>query len=556
METIDFREETELNILIVDDEMNIRKTLSLWLKSHGHQTRQAGSASAAREENGANKFDLLFLDLRLGAENGLELIPALLADSPWLKIVVMTAYSSIDTAVQAMKLGAFDYIAKPFTPEQIDLVIQKAEQANGRYTRLERYYRGDYPLLYPRPEAEEVRVYINYAKYVVDIALGYYLGQPVKYDHNPTRRGAALPGWQEEGLPVGESAIDLAPLLRCYDCQHISQTDLEIGRSMGVMGEGLELCYASSDAHPYPKSASIDPRNGILVCDTTVEHRKLCALIWEKRETTQRVPYYALTLYTDRTERDYRSDSLKNAIFHQVGETREHFFGAVPVIDYGNNRERQGDFEQITSLIDAYNGLMSSRLTDKKKFVDALLVFFGMTLRDGDEAKLAQEKFLDGAPLDARAEYIQKTFDEQSVQVLADALVREMHKMTLTVDMSDEKFAGNSSGQALKLKLLTMELLVKGKMRQMEQGLKERFQLYNHWLVTMGEMKPVGIEDVDVVFTVNLPVNEGEVVDMVARLQGIVDDQTLLSQLWFVSDPKEAVDNLRRQKALENGKEQ
>lgn len=230
--------------------------------------------------------------------------------------------------------------------------------------------------------------------------------------------------------------------------------------------------------------------------------------------------------------------------------------GRCPVIAYGNNRERQGDFEQITSLIDAYNGLMSSRLTDKKKFVDALLVFFGMTLRDGDEEKLAREKFLDGAPLDARAEYIQKTFDEQSVQVLADALVREMHKMTLTVDMSDEKFAGNSSGQALKLKLLTMDLLVKGKMRQMEQGLKERFQLYNRWLVTMGEMKPVGVEDVDVVFTVNLPVNEAEVVDMVTSLQGIVDDQTLLSQLWFVSDPKEAVDNLRRQKALEGGPEQ
>ena len=128
--------------------------------------------------------------------------------------------------------------------------------------------------------------------------------------------------------------------------------------------------------------------------------------------------------------------------------------------------------------------------------------------------------------------------------------------MTLTVDMSDEKFAGNSSGQALKLKLLTMNLLVKGKMRQMEQGLKERFQLYNRWLVTMGEMKPVGVEDVDVVFTVDLPVNEAEVVEMVTSLQGIVDDQTLLSQLWFVSDPKEAVDNLRRQKALEGSQEQ
>ena len=199
-------------------------------------------------------------------------------------------------------------------------------------------------------------------------------------------------------------------------------------------------------------------------------------------------------------------------------------------------------------LIDNYDELMSNRLTDKKKFVDALLVFFGMTLRDGDDEKLAQEKFLDGAPLDARAEYIQKTFDESSVQVLADALVREMHKMTMTVDMSDEQFAGNSSGQALKLKLLTMNLLAKNKMRRMEKGLKERFSLYNHWLVTHGDMAPVGVNDIDVVFTLSMPINESEIVQMVTSLQGIVDDRTLLSQLWFVRDPAEAAENIRRQK--------
>lgn len=235
-------------------------------------------------------------------------------------------------------------------------------------------------------------------------------------------------------------------------------------------------------------------------------------------------------------------------MFHQVGETREHFFGGVPVIAYTNNEERQGDFEQITSLIDAYNQLMSSRLTDKKKFVDALLVFFGMTLREGDESRLATEKFLDGCAAGRRVEYIQKTFDETSVQVLADALVREMHKMTLTVDMSDEKFSGNASGQALKLKLLTMNLLVKNKIRRMERGLKERFALYNRWLVTMGEMKRVGVNDVDVVFTVNMPINEAETVELVTQLQGIVDDQTLLSQLWFVRDPAEAAENIRRQR--------
>ena len=61
-------------------------------------------------------------------------------------------------------------------------------------------------------------------------------------------------------------------------------------------------------------------------------------------------------------------------------------------------------------------------------------------------------------------------------------------------------------------------------------------------------MKPVGINDVDVVFTVNMPINEAETVELVTQLQGIVDDQTLLSQLWFIRDPAEAAENIRRQR--------
>ena len=250
--------------------------------------------------------------------------------------------------------------------------IRKAEIANGRYGRLDRYYRGDHDIFHRPGDREEVRVAVNYAKYVVDIALGYYLGEGVKYDANPC---------------------------------------------------GLELCYASSETDPRPRSAAIDPRNGILVCDTSVEHNKLFALLWDRQETPSGERYYAVTCYTDRTRRDYRSGDLETALFHPVSPAIDHYFGAVPVIAYENNAERQGDFEQIMSLIDAYDGLMSSRLTDKKKFVDALLVFFGMTLAPGEEEKLLKERFIDGAPLDARAEYIQKTFDEAGVQVLAEALV-------------------------------------------------------------------------------------------------------------------------------------
>lgn len=433
----------------------------------------------------------------------------------------------------------------------LQYLISAAEMANNRYDKLDRYYRGEHDNRKKPPDRNESVVTINYAKYITDIILGYYLGEPVKYDVNPKKdKSVAAAGTDATAynLSAIDKPLDIAPLQDAYDAQQIAAIDADIGKYMGVMGDCLELCYASDDEVPMPRSAYIDPRSGVLVCDTTVEHRKLFGLVWDKRQTVAGQTYYAVSIYTDTSVQEFRCDDLSAAVFAPAADRRAHYFGAVPLIAYTNNRERQGDFEQIISLIDAYDELMSNRLTDKKKFVDALLVFFGMTLREGDEEKLALEKFLDGAPLDARAEYIQKTFDESSVQVLADALVREMHKMTLTVDMSDEQFAGNSSGQALKLKLLTMNLLAKNKMRRMEKGLKERFSLYNHWLVMRGDMDTVGVNDIDVVFTLSLPINESEIVQMVTSLQGIVDDRTLLSQLWFIRDPAEAAENVKRQK--------
>jgi SPP1 family phage portal protein len=437
------------------------------------------------------------------------------------------------------------------SPEVLRWCVQKAEAANGRYDRLNDYYLGKHPVLVGGKK-DDVKVAVNYAKYVVDITRGYYLGVGVKYDANDRQSHGTEPkaagDVETAGTLAQGEAIDLSPLLACYDAQQIGKVDSKIGKRMGVFGDCLELCYASSDEEPSPRSACIDPRSGVLVRDTSVEHNKLFALLWEKRERTNGSTYYHVTVYTDRTIRSYEAESLTAASFKGVNDPEEHFFGAVPVIAYENNDERQGDFEQIIPMIDAYNGLMSNRFTDKKKFVNALLVFYGMTLGEGDQKVIAEEKTLDGVPIDARVEYIQKTFDEAGVQVLADTTVREIHKMTLTVDMSDEKFSGNSSGQALKLKLLTMNLLVKNKIQQMEEGLKERLALYNNWLVTASRMKPFSVTDVDVRFTVSTPINEAELVQLVTQLQGIVDDQTLLSQLWFIKDPAEAVENVRRQK--------
>jgi NtrC-family two-component system response regulator AlgB len=118
--------EDRLNVLVVDDEANIRRVLSLCLETRGHRITAVGRFAEALAEAGRQAFDLAFIDLRLGTDNGLDLIPPLLSESPWLKIVVITAYASVDTAVEAMKRGAVDYIPKPFVPEQVLLVADRA----------------------------------------------------------------------------------------------------------------------------------------------------------------------------------------------------------------------------------------------------------------------------------------------------------------------------------------------------------------------------------------------------------------------------------------------
>jgi NtrC-family two-component system response regulator AlgB len=125
-----------LNILIVDDEANIRKTLAICLESRGHRTIALSNTKDARAEADRQVFDLAFVDLRLGTENGLDLIPAMLGASPWIKIVVITAYASIDTAVEAMRRGATDYIPKPFTPEQVQLVTERVAAVRGAVRHL------------------------------------------------------------------------------------------------------------------------------------------------------------------------------------------------------------------------------------------------------------------------------------------------------------------------------------------------------------------------------------------------------------------------------------
>jgi NtrC-family two-component system response regulator AlgB len=114
-----------MNILLVDDDPNLRKSLRLALETMKHKVTEAGDGAQAQELLGHNFFDAAFLDLRLGREKGLDVLPALLQLAPGLAVVVVTAFATIETAVEAMRRGASDYLAKPFTPNQLRLVLDR-----------------------------------------------------------------------------------------------------------------------------------------------------------------------------------------------------------------------------------------------------------------------------------------------------------------------------------------------------------------------------------------------------------------------------------------------
>jgi two-component system, NtrC family, response regulator AlgB len=117
-----------MRVLIVDDEKSIRTSTSAAIQAEGHQVDTADSGQVSLLKLADEAYDLAFLDLRLGDEDGLEVLSQIRRVAPQLPVVVFTAYASVSSAVAAIQRGAFDYLEKPFTPEHLRQIIARVEK--------------------------------------------------------------------------------------------------------------------------------------------------------------------------------------------------------------------------------------------------------------------------------------------------------------------------------------------------------------------------------------------------------------------------------------------
>lgn len=300
------------------------------------------------------------------------------------------------------------------------------------------------------------------------------------------------------------------------------------------------------------RCSALDPREAFVVYDDTVEHKPVFGVHWlERHDENGRRCGMSIHVHTPHEEIVFEGKGLLTAC--EETHRTPHFFGGVPMVEFWNNAQETGDFEPVLSLIDAYDALESDRVNDKQQFTDAVLLLTGCTLENDDPSdarspaqRLLEEKTLSLPDTDAKAEWLMKQSDEAGCEVLRNALRSDIHKMSMVPDLTDECFASNASGVAMRYKLLGLEQLTGIKERWFREGLRSRLRLYAHFYTVLTAQE-MDADAVDILFTRSLPVNESETAQMVAQLDGIVPKRLLLGRLPFVEDVSQAMDELKEE---------
>lgn len=401
-----------------------------------------------------------------------------------------------------------------------------------RFTTLKNLYDGKHAILNRSKVQTDLannKLMINHAEYITDFATAYFMGNPIKYT-----------------FPEEENRTDDDSLLQAFRKANITQVDTELARDLSIFGIGIEYVYQDKEGNT--KSTNLDPRTAFLIVDDTVEENILLGVHRiKKRDENNREIGEVLKVITDEIVYiyDYKNENIT------LIDTEINIFNQVSMIEYWNKVNQKGDFESVVSLINAYNLLQSDRVNDKEQYVDSLLVLYGTLAGDNSEEKLKTARELKRLGLlelseGDKVEYLSKTFHEADVELLKKSIIEDIHKISKVPNLTDENFAGNSSGVAMKYKLLGLEQLAQTKEEYYRIGLKERIKLYANILNI--KMISIDVDNIEMTFIRSLPVNELEVAQLITYLNNVVSQKTLLSLLPFVEDVDNEIERVEEQK--------
>lgn len=400
-------------------------------------------------------------------------------------------------------------------------IARHAAESTFRYKQLQDAYETDFPIFHENPKPEwkpDNRIAVNFAKYIVDTMNGYFIGNPIKIT-----------------VDGGEETIEkYIEFLDQYNDQ--DDNNAELSKICSIYGKGYEMYY--NDEEGNVGIIYLDPTEAFMIYDDSVL----------KRER------YFVRLYRDEDNvlHGSVSDQEKVRWFTIRGkivwneQEQLHYFNGVPATEYRENKECQGIFEPVMSIINAFNKAISEKANDVDYFADAYLKIIG-TLLDEDELKhIRSDRVInfDGDGESVIVDFLQKPNGDTTQENLLDRLQNLIFLIAMVANISDENF-GTSSGIAMAYKLQGMSNLRKTKERKFTSGMNRRYKLI--FSNPGNAMKKDDWVKLHYKFTPNVPANLLEESQIAQNLSGVVSQETQLGVLSVVDNPKTEIERIDKE---------
>ena len=307
------------------------------------------------------------------------------------------------------------------TRDNIVTVLRKAEATFNKNASesewLYNYYKGKQPILerikLERPEICNMIVE-NRAYEIVTFKTGRFLYKDIQY----TNRSE-------------ENVDEVNELNRIMYGEGKAGKDRVLVDWFHIAGQAYRLILSANDApfHIY----SVDPRRAFVVYADTVEQKPLLGVYKTVNEDDKGRRYTTYTAYTDNEIYTIENNEI-------IGEPQNHFLGGVPLVEYPANYARLGCFEMVISLLDAINTAQSNRLDGVEQFIQALLVFKGLNMKDGDIEYLRREGAI-CLPANTDMDYLTNELNQSQTQTLVD----DMYQAVLTICGMPNRNGGSST---------------------------------------------------------------------------------------------------------------
>lgn len=370
------------------------------------------------------------------------------------------------------------------------------------------------------------KLVVNSAKYIVDTYNGYFLGIPPKISLDKSEDNDKLQTW----------------------LNHVSFADKlnEISKQVDIYGRSIGFLYQNENAET--GFTYLSPTKAFIIYDDTVERNPLAFVRYEYYDNENEYQargkiYYSKLVY------DFNSTNLDE-------NPSPNPYRMIPAVEFYENEERQGVFDPVRTLIDAYDKALSQKADQVEYFDNAYLAMMGIHLptdKNGNPIlDIRKNRFLYLPNVDPQSnpdvKFIAKPDGDQMQENYLNRLDDLIYQISMIPNMKDQEFSGNASGVALEYKLLPMKNKSNSKERKFTKSLRALFRAVFSTGQVISQSGKDSWEDLQFQFTRNIPKDIAGSISAAKQAEGMISKRTQLSLLPFINDPNSELEQVNKEK--------